>query len=372
MKYEERIKKLNGLSEFINGKYQDDILLMLDKKFEENKWNVICAAMHWFRTVEIHLNSEYVLEGETSDYNWGNVYLFLSGVDIVIEGINDINKIAKNNERARLFYGDNEIFKDDKKDDWEYFKNIRAIFGAHPTKLTDNEEYIVATYPTPYDGKADSILGEVKDWNYYTLLWSKEKSQGLGQLSFGFKFEDIEKYLDKCINYLDVIYQDILNMINDYKKESSQKEIDKKDNPIEQLDILLKEDKDRLNGKYRCIIEDLKILIETPITNKCNEIKYQKYRNQLISEVPYLYDAIQHPEKNDNINEIESIINCDVEYFNDKSVYYYSKLFEYWNNKNMEDLLINHFKHNIKPFNEDISNIKELFCLVKAYNYYKI
>ena len=225
---------------------------------------------------------------------------------------------------------------------------------------------------SPYDGEVDRISGKEKNWNYYTLLWSKEKSQGLDQLSFGFKFEDIEKYLDKCINYLDVIYGDILNMIKDYKKESSQKEIDKKDNPIQQLDILLKEDKDRLNGRYNCIIEELKTLIGTPITNKSNEKEYQKYRNKLIEKIPYLYDAIQNPEKNDNINEIESIIYCNVEYFSDKSVYCYSKLFEYWNNEYMAETLINHFKDKIKPFNNNISNIRELFCLVKAYNYYKI
>lgn len=372
MKYEERIKKLKSLSEFINGEHQDDILLVLDKRFEEDKWNVICAAMHWFRTVESYLKSDDLLDKESIDYNWGKVYLFLSAVDIVIEGINDINKIAKNNEKARLFYGDNEIFKDQSKDDWDYFKNIRAIFGAHPTKLKDNKEYIVSTYPTPYNPRIDIIQGVTKGWDYYTLLWSKEKSQGFNQLSFGFKFEDIEKYLDKCINYLEVIYKDILDMIKDYKKESSLKEIDKKDNPMEQLDILLEEDKSRLNERYKYIIEELKVLIGTPITNPSNEIQYQKYRNLLIEKIPYLYNAIQYPEKNDNIDEIENIIYCDMEYFTDKSSYYYSKLLEYWHNEDMEELLINHFKDNIKPFNNNISNIRELFCLVKAYNYYKI
>lgn len=37
MKYEERLEKLNGLSEFINGENQDDILLVLDKRYGEDK-----------------------------------------------------------------------------------------------------------------------------------------------------------------------------------------------------------------------------------------------------------------------------------------------------------------------------------------------
>ena len=108
MKYEERLKKINELNEFINGEYQDDILLVLDKKYSDDKWNIICSAVHWFRTVENHLTSEKLLKEDSTDYNWGEVYLFLSAVDIIIEGINDVNKIAKNNEKARLFYKNNE------------------------------------------------------------------------------------------------------------------------------------------------------------------------------------------------------------------------------------------------------------------------
>lgn len=371
MKYEERIKKLNSLNEFINGENQDDILLMLRKNFKEDKWNIICATMHWFRTVESYLSSDHLLDKNEKDYNWGKVYLFLSAVDIVIEGINDINKIAKNNDRVRLFFGDNEIFKDTEKDDWEYFKNIRAIFGAHPTKLLDNKEYIVSTYPTPYNPRNDILEGKNKGWDYYTLLWSKEKSDDFNQLSFGFKFKDVEKYLDKCINYLDTIYSDILNMIYEYKEQTSKQPIEKYDDPIEQLNVLLKEDNNRLGGKYNYDIEKIKVLIETQITDQKNKVEYQEYKNLLIRKIPYLYNAIQHPEKIDNIDKIVSIVDCDTEYFTNMSSYYYQKLFEYWHNEDMEEILIEHFKNHIKPFNNNIKNIRELYCLVKAYNYYK-
>ena len=371
MKYEERLKKINELNEFINGEYQDDILLVLDKKYSDDKWNIICSAVHWFRTVENYLTSENLLKEDSTDYNWGEVYLFLSAVDIIIEGINDVNKIAKNNEKARLFYKNNEIFKDKEKDDWEYFKNIRAIFGAHPTKLKDNKEYIVSTYPTPYNSIVDRLSGKSRGWDYYTLLWKKEKSKSWEQLSFGFKFEDVERYLDKCINYLDVIYKDFLDMIYDYKKELSKCKIQQIDKPIKQLNILLKEDKNRLNGRYEFVIKDIKMLLTTKITDKQNRKIYEKYKNILINQIPYLYNALQHPEKIENINEVENIIDSKVEYFTKNSSYYYTKLYEYWNNGDMEMILINHFRDRIKPFNDNISNIRELYCLVKAYNYFK-
>ena len=53
------------------------------------------------------------------------------------------------------------------------------------------------------------------------------------------------------------------------------------------------------------------------------------------------------------------------------SSYYYTKLYEFWNNEDMEEILLEHFKNRINPFNKNITNIKELYCLVKAYNYYK-
>ena len=67
------------------------------------KWNIICSAVHCFRTVESYLNSENLLKENKEDYNWGEVYLFLSSVDIVIEGINDVNKIAKDNKKLDCF-----------------------------------------------------------------------------------------------------------------------------------------------------------------------------------------------------------------------------------------------------------------------------
>ena len=96
LKYEDRIKKLNSLEKFINGQNQDDILLILDKRYGEDKWSIICSVMHWFRVVEDYLCSDNLLKKNKKDYNWGEVYLFISAVDIVVKGINDIYKIVKN------------------------------------------------------------------------------------------------------------------------------------------------------------------------------------------------------------------------------------------------------------------------------------
>ena len=125
-------------------------------------------------------------------------------------------------------------------------------------------------------------------------------------------------------------------MIYLYKQELAKQKIIKKENPIEQLNTLLYEDKNRLNERYTYAINEIKLLIETPITDLNNEIAYKKYRNLLINKIPYLYNAIQYPNNVRNIKEIEDIIYCKTEIFTKKSSYNYSKLFEYWNNEDME------------------------------------
>ena len=71
--------------------------------------------------------------------------------------------------------------------------------------------------------------------------------------------------MDKCINYLDNIYNDFLVMINAYKKELSKIKIQKIDKPIKQLNVLIKEDEKRLNGRYNVAIKDVKMLLNTKI-----------------------------------------------------------------------------------------------------------
>lgn len=169
-----------SLNDFINGKYQDDILLVLDKNFNDDKWGIICAVMNWFDVVKGYINKDNILKEQTADYNWGNVYLYITAVDIISKGINNLYKIITNDNK-HLFKGEKDIFNDSVVDDNHYFQNIRAIFGAHSTELDGNGDFIVATYPTPYDKNKNIIFERENDWDYYTLLWSKEKSESLNQ-----------------------------------------------------------------------------------------------------------------------------------------------------------------------------------------------
>lgn len=372
MTYIERIAKLDSLNKFINGEHQDDVLLFLNKNYKDDKWSIVCAVMHWFNVVKSYLNSECILKENTPDYNWGNVYLYICAVDIVTKGINDLNKILTKDNK-HLFYGENDIFNDNVLDDNKYFQNIRAIFGAHPTDLdSSNGEYIVATYPTPYNPTVDSFQEKIKDWDYYTLLWSKEKSDTLNQKAFGFSFNNIDLYLEKYLNYLDEFYVKTLKLIKNYKKAITKKTINRINEPLKQLNLLLIEDKKRLDGKYEYIIKDIEKLISIKISDKENEKIYSSYRKKMLLCINKLYKAIQYPNRKNEVKNIELLLESEIEEFDNMTHYYYSKLLEYEKNLDIENLLIGYFKDKITPFNSNIISVNELYCLIKASNYFKI
>lgn len=106
-----------------------------------------------------------------------------------------------------------------------------------------NEDYIVSTYPTPYNWKLNKLGHIENDWDYYTLLWSSNKNDSYLQKEFGFCFKSIDMYVDKYINYLDEIYIEFQIELKKFKEQKYKKKINKIDDPIRQLNLLLVEDK---------------------------------------------------------------------------------------------------------------------------------
>ena len=367
MKYIERKKCIKSLDDFINGELQDDILLILDKEYNKDNCSIVCAAMHWFKTAEPYLDSSVLLKKDSLDYGWGEVYLYISAVDIVTKGINEMYKFINNTDK-RIFDGENDIFGSD-VDDNHHFQNIRAIFGAHSTALKDNGEYIVSTYPTPYDKRIGLLRGEPENWDYYTLLWSKNKSETLIQKPFGFCFKEVDAYLDKHLLYLDKFYELILKKISNYKRKMSEKKINVINDPVKQINLLIIKDRERFNGRYSFELDVLHTLFSVKITDEENDKIYLKFLDIIKEIIPKVFDVIQNPELNKNLDFVNDIIDCkSIDYEH----YPYSKLMEYKNNEDLREFVINYFSNKIFPFNGNVDSLEELFCLVKAANYFNM
>lgn len=119
------------------------------------------------------------------------------------------------------------------------------------------------------------------------------------------------------------------------------------------------------------MIKDIVKLISIEIYDKENEKFYAPYRRKLLSCINKLYKAIQYPNRKNEIKNIELLLENEIEEFDNMAHYYYSKLLEYENNLDIKDLIINYFKDKIIPFNSNVKKISELYCLVKASNYFK-
>lgn len=362
MNFVERKKCIKSFEEFINGKEQDDILLMLDKEYKQDKWSIVCSAMHWFNIVIPYLDSSKLLKDESQDFGWGEVYLYISAVDIVTKGINELYKFINNTDK-HIFDGEKDVFGVN-EDDNHHFQNIRAIFGAHSTSLKNNGEYIVSTFPTPYDKRIGALRGKPENWDYYTLLWSKNKSDSLIQKPFGFCFEKVDAYLDKYLLYLEEFYSIVLGKIAEYKKKMTEKKINIIEDSAKQINLLMIKDRERFNGKYNYQLETLYVLMTTTITDGENNKIYSDFRTAIKDTIPRLFDIIQKSKTDDNLDFVNDLIDCksSTKY----EMYYYSKLMEYESNDNLKDLLLNYFSDKIAPFNSNVESLQELFCLVKA------
>lgn len=129
-------EKLNvKLREYINR--SPFIEMEFENKQGKNKWNIILSIVDWIyvvvNNIEIAKKEYYESTGLTTCMKF---YQYISLVDILSECIQQLNRVFFDSNDI-LFMNDDTIFnrKYFNKDDNNYFKELRAIFGAHSTNL---------------------------------------------------------------------------------------------------------------------------------------------------------------------------------------------------------------------------------------------
>ena len=97
-------------------------------------WGVICSAMDWI-TVGVSGIDLSSLSAENSNDASKKMMLFLSCIDVMWEGISQLYRVFY--ESKNIPMSDDHTVFNQKKTDNDYFKDIRAIFMAHPVNLRD-------------------------------------------------------------------------------------------------------------------------------------------------------------------------------------------------------------------------------------------
>ena len=114
---------------------------VLDKYVNVNgkdHWSIICSAMDWITVAVGGIDCDKNNFRPTGGLdNSRKMVLLISSIDILLESIAQLHRVCID-ENTMPFENDNRIFLNKLipvKDDNDYFKEIRAIFSAHPVNL---------------------------------------------------------------------------------------------------------------------------------------------------------------------------------------------------------------------------------------------
>lgn len=254
----------------------------------KNQWGCICASMDWITEGIEYLQNVHITERGLSSME---MYAYISAIDVVWEGIQQLRRVLYPYLRDLPFSGEYECFQNrlfDKKDDNNYFKEIRACFGAHPVNLQgENAQRLFAGWAGSFDGD-----------EYSVLLYSSSPDEPYRKMTIF--MHELNAFLEKRYGYLDVLAGAIRKQRAELDRVFRKPEGTEAKEPLEQLEILKKEIKKRGEADYwRGMTDRLQIIFEAEITNEENQKLVERYRNRLMPLMEALYILLQNMDMGD-------------------------------------------------------------------------
>lgn len=305
---------------------------------------------------------EYISETHHRRENSIEVFAYISSIDIIIEAVQQLYRVLCNTKNT-LFAEDKDIFVDNQfgQKDLEYFKTIRACFGAHPVNLDEpsdshnKSKRRFASWSGNGFGKGD----------YSVILYSNQPDGD--HICLDINFQQLNAFLIKYYSYLETLINEIERQYNDFRLKMISRKFICEGTPLERLAILKKECALRLNNDYyRTTIDELCLLYKTPISCDNNVEMVVQYKSALTKLIDEINDNLQNM-KICNL-EYDSILDPQPVCLRNGWGYWYEKLSHYifgsgyppqiWL-KNIEEIFKEHFVFEYESYNE-------LYLLVKA------
>ena len=256
-------------------------------------WGCLCSIMDWIDVAkETLINME--MNVKEFKYIWKDMYIYISSVDIIIESITQLYSVFFEDHKNDIFNKETKVFINNplNMSDYDYFKQIRSVFGAHPNSIKESETkppiYKFASWPVTRE-----LMNGTTSFDYSTFIYSSNKSEN--HKEFGFNIKDINKFLEKYIFYLPTIYKKIeeekKKFINDKIKEL----IPCDNNINNQIEILIRENKNRYNiESIEFLLNQLKIILSVNINNESNKKKVNRFRNKIKKGVKEVHLSLQN------------------------------------------------------------------------------
>ncbi|EQB4331116.1 hypothetical protein ACYJ2D_001113 [Providencia stuartii] len=253
----------------------------------ESDWNIVCSCMDWIK-VSVNYLYSFPDFSENIDTKVMQMNTLLISIDNILEAIKQLHRVFYNDQSLKTypFNGRNNVFIDKKiicKDDESYFKEIRACFGAHPTKLRNNNKKYFASWPfLPLS--IDNSNNDDLSVRLYPLNADED------DIKIGLNVKELMDFAKERYEHLLNISCKINELHINYCIQKSKKTIPRVDScTLSELNILKNEAKERLNiSHYTNTIDELITLFSVKLKENHlveKENKYKELLNDLINEI---------------------------------------------------------------------------------------
>ncbi|MEG0267043.1 MAG: hypothetical protein RR659_05295 [Bacilli bacterium] len=320
-----------------------------------NSWSIICSCMDWLEcSYDFYVN--YNKQSESENFTTYIQFAKISSVDNMIGCIEQLYNCVNLCTNSKILQS-NDIFNKNINDrDW--FKDIRAVFGAHSTNLklkNDNNNYF-ASWPA-----------KLLDNNDFTVLLYPLKQEGFKKI--GYKQESFDKIVSLICEELDAILLKIFELI-DKKKESLKKiKIAESSHEQHEIDLLLEENELRMRDSN---IKDILFEIKKILSVNTSNYTIIRYKKRLVKAIPILRVWLQNLSySEDEFKFMNDLVNPE---FTIGMDYELQKLFAYWDsgeNLHGDSMYENYMKNiasklKVNLSDENLLNIDEFVIYVKA------
>ena len=294
--------KINDFRDLVNSN-SNFVYQIYKDKGGKNLFNLVCSCMDWITVSVRHLENAPEFDKDI-DTRCMQIYSLISSIDLIFESIKQLHRVFLN-ERTIPFSGkkkcfDNRLFSNE--DDNNYFKTIRACFGAHPVALNQENTKRFASWP--FDSPFNT--GDLT-----VHLYSREVNED--DLALHLNINELLAFLKIRYSYIDVITDKVETLFFEYQKSISKHLIEHKPVPLEQLYVLKAESEKRLNNDYyNGEINDLIMIFEAVVTEKALIPIANSYKDSLLPLIKEIKNNLQEMNIVDLENDSDLRVRSDL------------------------------------------------------------
>lgn len=266
------------------------VLFYYRDKNGKDSHGCICSSIDWIDVATEYINNYKKSTSDGLNKQTIDIYTYISCIDMIHEAVQQLNRVL-NCENKILFKGDNSSFPNKinhlgGKDDNDYFKEIRAHFGAHPTNIKIEHGKLRGYASWPYQG---SLTGA----DYAVSVYSNSSSEK--SFTFSIKLEELNNFLLKRYNYLKILSTKIDELYIHFCNNLRKKVIPKDKDPCIQIQHLMEASEERLNrDNYKSTLAFIHLAFQIEPKHQKNIDCLRTYQSFLLSKViPEIYANLQ-------------------------------------------------------------------------------